>query len=576
MFTVINGADSGAGSLRQAVADANAAPGNDEIDFASGVGSVTLTSGQIDITETVTISASPASAVTVSGSDSSRIFAVTDAEATLMLRNLTLTAGFTSADGVLPSGGGTTCAAGTGEGGAVCALGDLSLERVTVTDSRTTGVYARGGGLFVADTAVVNDSAITGNRTENTWGDGGGLYVGFGSALLSNSNVTGNVTAGDYAGGAGVYVDSGNVSLVNSTVAANETQGPGGVGGGVWVRGSADLSNTTISGNGTQAGDADGAGIWISGGDLTLENSTVTANQAGGSGGGVALYAGANLSARSSILAGNTAAGGNVANTDSGSSTLAVEYSLFGDAAGEITGTNSANVFSDSPALGALGDNGCDTPAGAPGAASCVETHAVQASSPALDAGSNPSGLVGDQRGAGFPRLLGAGVDIGAFEADGIPTLALSPAPLDFGRVAVGQTSAPATLTVANTGTAAADLDPVAVVGPQASQYAVTRDGCSGQTVAAGGTCTIDLTFTPAAADTASAQLAVTSTAATSPDHVTLAGVGFDGDGGPGGEPGSQPGEPGARHVPALGPLGLGLLASLMGWFGWRFGGRRR
>ncbi|WP_435104441.1 IPTL-CTERM sorting domain-containing protein [Arhodomonas sp. AD133] len=574
MFTVTNGADSGAGSLREAVTDANATAGNDEIAFASGVGLITLTSGQIDITETVTIAASPASAVTVTGNDNSRVFAVTDASATLLLRNLTLTAGLTSADGVLPSGGSTTCAAGTGEGGAVCALGDISLERVTVTDSRTTGVYARGGGVFVAGDAVVDDSAITGNRTENTWGDGGGLYVGFGSALLSNSIVTGNVIAGNYAGGAGLHVNSANVSLMNSTVAANATQGPGGVGGGVWVRGGANVFNTTISGNSTQAGDGDGAGIWISGGDLSLENSTITANQAGGSGGGVALYAGANLVSRSSILAGNAAVGGNVAITDGGSSTLDVDHSLFGDPDGEITGIDTANVFSDTPALGALADNGCDAPAGAPATASCVETHAVPGSSPALDAGSNPSGLVGDQRGAGFPRLLGAAVDIGAFEADGIATLALSPAPLDFGSVTVGRTSAPATVTVANTGTAVADLDPVAVVGPQASQYAVVRDGCSGQTVAAGETCTVDVTFTPAAADTASAQLAVTSNAATSPDYVTLAGVGSDGDSGPGSQPGA--GDSSARHVPALGPLGLGLLASLMGWFGWRVGGRNR
>jgi hypothetical protein len=37
----------------------------------------------------------------------------------------------------------------------------------------------------------------------------------------------------------------------------------------------------------------------------------------------------------------------------------------------------------------------------------------------ALAAGSNPDSLPFDQRGDGYPRVLGAGPDIGAFEAPG-------------------------------------------------------------------------------------------------------------------------------------------------------------
>jgi hypothetical protein len=42
---------------------------------------------------------------------------------------------------------------------------------------------------------------------------------------------------------------------------------------------------------------------------------------------------------------------------------------------------------------------------------------ALDIGSPAIDAGSNPHDLDFDQRGAGFPRVLGAAPDIGAFEA---------------------------------------------------------------------------------------------------------------------------------------------------------------
>src|SRR5262249_32085045 len=55
-FTVLNLADSGPGSLRQAVLDANAHPGANVIRFADDLhGTITLTSGQLSITHDLTI-----------------------------------------------------------------------------------------------------------------------------------------------------------------------------------------------------------------------------------------------------------------------------------------------------------------------------------------------------------------------------------------------------------------------------------------------------------------------------------------------------------------------------------------
>jgi hypothetical protein len=54
-FTVLNLADSGEGSLRQAVLDANALSGADNIAFANGLsGTIALTSGQLAITDGLT------------------------------------------------------------------------------------------------------------------------------------------------------------------------------------------------------------------------------------------------------------------------------------------------------------------------------------------------------------------------------------------------------------------------------------------------------------------------------------------------------------------------------------------
>jgi len=75
-FAVINTSDSGAGSLRQAILGANAAPGADEITFAHLHGTITLTSGQLDITDDLTIAGPGAKELAVSGNDSSRVFDV--------------------------------------------------------------------------------------------------------------------------------------------------------------------------------------------------------------------------------------------------------------------------------------------------------------------------------------------------------------------------------------------------------------------------------------------------------------------------------------------------------------------
>jgi hypothetical protein len=86
---------------------------------------------------------------------------------------------------------------------------------------------------------------------------------------------------------------------------------------------------------------------------------------------------------------------------------------------GVLTGSNNATEFVvpplvappgtlyGNPYLASLSYNGGLTP-----------THALQPTSPCIDAGNNVAGLSVDQRGPGFPRVIGANTDIGAFELD--------------------------------------------------------------------------------------------------------------------------------------------------------------
>src|SRR5262245_37357345 len=70
-FTVTNAADSGDGSLRKALLDANAAAGADTVVFDSTffatARTITLTGGQLEISDSVTVTGPGAARVTVSG-----------------------------------------------------------------------------------------------------------------------------------------------------------------------------------------------------------------------------------------------------------------------------------------------------------------------------------------------------------------------------------------------------------------------------------------------------------------------------------------------------------------------------
>src|SRR5262245_57953184 len=91
-FTVLNLLDAGSGSLRAAVAAANTNPGTDTINFGT-TGTIALTSGQLDITDSLTINGPGASALTVSGNNASRVFKITSSTTDVDIRDLTIAHG---------------------------------------------------------------------------------------------------------------------------------------------------------------------------------------------------------------------------------------------------------------------------------------------------------------------------------------------------------------------------------------------------------------------------------------------------------------------------------------------------
>ena len=102
------------------------------------------------------------------------------------------------------------------------------------------------------------------------------------------------------------------------------------------------------------------------------------------------------------------------------------------------------------------------------------------------------------------------------------PAVTLAPSSISFAAQAVGTTSAPQTVVLTNTGQGNLSNPSVAITGANAAAFGETTT--CGATLAPNASCGITVTFTPAAAGSFSATLAVTDNAPGSPQTISLSG----------------------------------------------------
>ncbi len=112
----------------------------------------------------------------------------------------------------------------------------------------------------------------------------------------------------------------------------------------------------------------------------------------------------------------------------------------------------------------------------------------------------------------------------GTGTAAAAPAASLSPTTLSFGNVAIGTTTTAQVLTLSNTGNAVLNISGITISGANPSDFAETNT--CGATLAAGSTCTISVTFTPASASSFAASISVADNATGSPQTATLSGAG--------------------------------------------------
>ncbi|MBS1794037.1 MAG: VCBS repeat-containing protein [Acidobacteria bacterium] len=207
-FTVVNTNDSGAGSLRQAVLDANAAAGADTIEFAfSGPQTIVLTSGELAIPGTVTVNGSPQFPITISGNNNSRIFNGNSSNSNITLNYLNITGGRVA----LPSG--------SSFGGGISSFGPLVVNNCAIYGN--TVLNGPGGGIYFNDTLVMTRSTVSGNTAS---AGGGGITSEFNTSVgdIIDSTVAFN-TAGTLGGG--VQNQTGIMRARNSIIASNTGTG---------------------------------------------------------------------------------------------------------------------------------------------------------------------------------------------------------------------------------------------------------------------------------------------------------------------------------------------------------------
>jgi len=251
--TVTNLNDSGVGSLRQAILDADAANTGDTIDFGPAVtGTITL-SGRLEVTQSLTINGPGVSTLAIDGGSIDTVFQV-DSGATVSISGLTIQhAAKNSCGGIVNEFGGmltvSNCTISNNEsilGG--CAGGIRNYGTLNLTDSTISfnSEMFIGGGVLNTGTLTVMESTINGNTA---LADGGGIEND-GTLTVVNSTVYGN-GAGNGESGNGAGIDNEQtLTLVNSTLSDNFVENSGPVGGISLSAGTATLKNTILANKG--------------------------------------------------------------------------------------------------------------------------------------------------------------------------------------------------------------------------------------------------------------------------------------------------------------------------------------
>lgn len=370
-FQVVNLQDSGPGSLRQAIIEANALPGPHLIEFEPDLsGTITLAAPLPILAEsTLIIGPGPgADQVVINGDGSHQAFFI-DEGVNASVSHLTITNGQSDL------------------GGGIINLGELNLDQMVITAN--TAQFG-GGGITNEGVLVVSNSVISMNSATD-FGIGGGIENFGGSLLIMDSMLLGN--SADFGGG---IDNTGQLQILRSTIANNLAE----LGGAIENTGELFIFNSTLSGNSADSG----GGIDNFGGQFELLHTTIAGNTANE---GAGVWTNLGFTAKNSLIVTNLNA------EDCFHDPALPPTSLGNNLDTDESCTDFQTASIQALNLLPLADNGGPT-----------LTQALSDDSVAVDAASDCTAIDGttavveDQRGIARPQ--GSTCDIGAYELESI------------------------------------------------------------------------------------------------------------------------------------------------------------
>ncbi|MEJ2104457.1 MAG: choice-of-anchor Q domain-containing protein [Ignavibacteriaceae bacterium] len=373
IFTVTNTNSSGAGSLMQAVSDANSTSGADTIIFAANVRGTINNNATLTPNETLSIIGPGPDLLTITSGGSGRVIFLDTQGESYSFSGLTISGGYNS----------------SGAGAGIFARdAELKIKNCIIKDNVNSYANTGGGGIYAITSQIYIENSLIENNTCN--------LAGAGMSLAAST-----------------FTVIKNSSIINNSVGSSSSNWGG---GGIYVSGILVLENCTISGNShpNRGGAIDVYGF------VNLNGCTVTDNSADACGG---IYEHSPSQEDTIIVLANSIVAVNLSNTggnDLYGRIYSNGYNLIQDQTGAtISGDATGNIYGQDPLLGSL-QNYSPT----------IVFHQLLNGSPAMDNGNNATCLSFDQRGIYRPQdgdeNGNAVADIGAIEmivdndADGI------------------------------------------------------------------------------------------------------------------------------------------------------------
>ncbi len=326
-----------------------------------------------------------------------------------------------------------------------------TFDNNTITTKSSNYYYSSGGGLWVsAYTVDITDSSFTNNYA---YYQGAGAFLKAQTVTITGSDFSLNTSYIDGGGGTGVYMSSrgqtSSATISNSSFQDNT----GYMGGGIYATGftTFTISSSLISGNSTNY---KGAGVLLRNDTNDIFNTTIADNEVGPTSGGAAYITG-DTRMEFVTMASNTAVNSGFGGLYLHGGTWTIDSSIIAENGTVNIKKYNTNATATQSVLGPFVTGAVSTDAtdalevtnaglgslsdnGGP-----TQTKPLLASSPAIDLVTTlPAPFPGsafDQRGTGYDRVTGNYADAGAFE------FGAGPSPSTTSTSSTSTTTAPST-----------------------------------------------------------------------------------------------------------------------------------